>query len=83
MTRVLITGGAPGQVLFGSFVLIIFLGSMITGWHYLVDGLAGLILAMVCYWIFSRRVRIRRWVELRGIRPGFPPQDVNTPIQPR
>lgn len=73
----------PGQVLFGSFVLIIFLGSMITGWHYLVDGLAGLLLAMACYRIFSRRVRIRRWVELRGIRPGFPSQDANNPNQPR
>ena len=39
----------PGQVLFGIFVFAIFLGSMITGWHYLVDSLAGLLMAYLCY----------------------------------
>lgn len=38
-----------GEVLFGMFAATIFLGSMITGWHYLVDGLAGLVLAYLCF----------------------------------
>ncbi|HEX6178071.1 MAG TPA: phosphatase PAP2 family protein, partial [Thermoanaerobaculia bacterium] len=38
-----------GQVLFGFFVLLIFLGSIVTGWHYFVDGLAGIGLAWGCY----------------------------------
>jgi hypothetical protein len=38
-----------GEVLFGIFAVTIFLGSMITGWHYLVDGLAGLLMAYLCY----------------------------------
>jgi hypothetical protein len=38
-----------GQVLFGLFVFVIFLGSMITGWHYLIDSLAGLLLAYLSY----------------------------------
>lgn len=54
-----------GEVVFGVFVLMIFLGSMITGWHYLVDGLAGLVLGWGCFAIFSRRAHLRRWLELR------------------
>lgn len=38
-----------GQVLFGIFAFVIFLGSMITGWHYLIDSLAGLLLAYLSY----------------------------------
>jgi hypothetical protein len=38
-----------GQIVFGVFLFAIFLGSMITGWHYLVDSLAGLILAFLCF----------------------------------
>lgn len=38
-----------GEVLFGIFAATIFLGSMITGWHYLVDGIAGVVLAYACY----------------------------------
>lgn len=38
-----------GQVLFGIFVFVIFLGSMITGWHYLIDSLAGLVMAYLSY----------------------------------
>ena len=37
-----------GEVLFGIFAVAIFLGSMITGWHYLIDGIAGLVLAYAC-----------------------------------
>lgn len=48
-----------GQIVFGIFLLVIFLGSMVTGWHYLIDGVAGIILAVLCYW------GARRW--------AFPP----------
>ena len=54
-----------GQVLFGVFTLIIFLGSMITGWHYLIDGIAGIALALVCYWIFARIENVGEWARLR------------------
>jgi len=54
-----------GEVLFGIFVVAIFLGSMITGWHYLIDAIAGVLLAAACYVLFARRARLRRWLELR------------------
>ena len=38
-----------GRLLFGTFALVIFLGSMITGWHYLVDSIAGVAMAYVAY----------------------------------
>ena len=55
-----------GQVLFGAFSLIILIGSMITGWHYLIDGLAGIALAALSYWIPARMWRIGRWSQLRS-----------------
>jgi membrane-associated phospholipid phosphatase len=51
-------------VLFGIFAAAIFLGSMITGWHYLVDGLAGFVLALLCWWVFWRRARMTRFLRL-------------------
>lgn len=54
-----------GEVLFGLFAVAIFLGSMITGWHYLVDGIAGFALALGCYAISARAAKLRRWLELR------------------
>lgn len=53
-----------GEVLFGVFAAAIFLGSMITGWHYLIDGLAGLAMAWACWWIFWRRARMSRFRRL-------------------
>lgn len=44
-----------GQVIFGVFVVAILLGSMVTGWHYLIDGVAGIALACLCYWLFAIR----------------------------
>ena len=38
------------------FTVIIFLGSVVTGWHYLIDSLAGLALAAACFF---------------GVRAGF------------
>jgi membrane-associated phospholipid phosphatase len=57
-----------GEVLFGIFVLVIFLGSMITGWHFMIDALAGLMLGWGCYAVFARRSRLTRWLELRRPR---------------
>jgi hypothetical protein len=37
------------RLLFGLITLLIFLGSIITGWHYLIDSIAGLVLAGVSY----------------------------------
>lgn len=54
-----------GEVLFGIFVVVILLGSMITGWHYLIDGIAGLLLGFVCYRIFARRANLHRFLALR------------------
>jgi len=45
-----------GEVLFGCFVLIILIGSLVTGWHYLIDGLAGIALAWACYAVTWRRL---------------------------
>jgi len=52
-----------GEVLFGLFVFAIFLGSIVTGWHYVIDGIAGILLAWACYAgvrCFSRYGRSRR-----------------------
>lgn len=38
-----------GSLVFGVFVVVIFLGSVVTGWHYLIDALAGVALAAICY----------------------------------
>jgi hypothetical protein len=46
-----------GQVVFATFALTIFLGSMITGWHYLIDGLAGIAMAYLCYRLAIRPAR--------------------------
>jgi PAP2 superfamily protein len=43
-----------GQVLFAVFAFVIFIGSMITGWHYLADGIAGVLMAYVAYRIAIR-----------------------------
>ena len=54
-----------GEVVFAIFVVVIFLGSMITGWHYFIDGVAGALLALVSYAIASRRAKLSRFLELR------------------
>ena len=53
-----------GEVLFGIFTAAIFLGAMITGWHYFIDAVAGLLLAWFCWWIFWRRARMARFLRL-------------------
>lgn len=44
--------------------IIIFVGSLVTGWHYLADSLAGIVLAVAAYWILFRLYRIDRWLRL-------------------
>jgi hypothetical protein len=48
-----------GEVIFGVFVVAILVGSVVTGWHYLIDGIAGIALAWLCYWIFAIRLANR------------------------
>lgn len=57
---------SAGEVLFGVFAFTIFLGSMITGWHYLIDGLTGMAMAWVCYSVFWRRAGLSRFLALRS-----------------
>ncbi len=47
-----------GKIVFGIFTIIIFVGSIVTGWHYLADSLAGLVLAALVYAAF-------RWLPAR------------------
>lgn len=47
-----------GAIVFGIFTGVIFIGSIVTGWHYLVDGIAGAILAAVCYVIATRQYSV-------------------------
>jgi hypothetical protein len=42
------------SLVFAFFVFAILLGSVITGWHYLVDGLAGILLAILAYLLSTR-----------------------------
>jgi hypothetical protein len=58
----------PGEVLFGIFTVTIFLGSMITGWHYLVDGLAGAVIGWLSWRIFWRSGQLDRWAELAALQ---------------
>jgi hypothetical protein len=43
-----------GGTLFGIFAVFIFIGSIVTGWHYLIDGIAGAALAWLCYALSCR-----------------------------
>jgi len=54
-----------GEVLFGIFVFAIFLGSIITGWHYLIDGIAGIVLAVLCYVAFARAAKLKHWIAIK------------------
>jgi PAP2 superfamily len=54
-----------GEVLFAIFLFLIFIGSMMTGWHYLIDSLAGIALAICSYYAVAKPLRLRRWRALR------------------
>lgn len=49
-----------GEIVFGGFAAVIFIGSMVTGWHYFVDGLAGAVLAACCYAVATRQYAVRQ-----------------------
>jgi hypothetical protein len=55
-----------GQIIFGVFALIILIGSVVTGWHYLLDGLAGIVLAAGSYLAGARLWKFREWRRLRA-----------------
>ena len=57
----------PGAAIFAIALFFVFIGSMITGWHYLVDGLAGVALAAASYVASQRAVR----KEFRPSRARF------------
>lgn len=56
-----------GQIIFGIFVLVILIGSVVTGWHYLLDGLAGILLAWLSYRAGMASWRIKRFLGLRSV----------------
>jgi hypothetical protein len=56
-----------GELLFAVFVLMIFLGAMITGWHYLIDLIAGMLLAWIVWAWTSRCYRVIRFTRLSPI----------------
>lgn len=56
-----------GGIVFGVATLFIFIGSVVTGWHYLIDSIAGLLLALACYAVFAKLYRLARWFHLAEI----------------
>jgi membrane-associated phospholipid phosphatase len=56
-----------GSIAFAVCVILIFLGSVITGWHYLIDSIAGMALAVGCY----------AAVAIRDRNPTFPTSCLN------
>lgn len=42
-------------------LIVIFLGSVITGWHYLVDSIAGLLIGGIFYLVITRYFRMHRY----------------------
>jgi hypothetical protein len=61
-----------GTIVFGICTVLIFIGSVVTGWHYLIDSAAGIVLAVVCYAVVARARRIGRWLDLREAIAGGP-----------
>jgi hypothetical protein len=53
----------PGAILFTLTAFFVFIGSMITGWHYLIDGIAGIALAWGSY-------AAARWFSRKEFRPS-------------
>jgi hypothetical protein len=47
------------------FVALIFLGWPLTGWHYLIDAIAGVLLAWIRYASVACASKLSRWVRLR------------------
>jgi hypothetical protein len=53
----------PGAIIFTLAAFFVFIGSMITGWHYLIDGLAGVALAFGSY-------AVAQWIVKKEFRPS-------------
>lgn len=53
----------PGAILFALAAFFVFIGSMITGWHYLIDGIAGVALAFASY-------ALGQWIAKKEFRPS-------------
>lgn len=53
----------PGTILFTLAAFFVFIGSMITGWHYLIDGLAGMALSFASY-------AASQWIVRKEFRPS-------------
>ncbi|GAC1433672.1 MAG: hypothetical protein NVSMB68_06230 [Thermoanaerobaculia bacterium] len=56
-----------GEIVFGIFALVILIGSVVTGWHYLIDGIGGIVLAIVSYKTAVWAWQLRRWLALRKV----------------
>lgn len=54
-----------GEIVFGIFALVILIGSVVTGWHYLIDGIAGILLAWLSYRTAAWMSRMDEWLRLR------------------
>lgn len=54
-----------GEIVFGVFLLTIVIGSVVTGWHYLIDGVAGALLALLAYLVAKRLWRVPEWRRVR------------------
>ncbi|HSP13257.1 MAG TPA: phosphatase PAP2 family protein [Thermoanaerobaculia bacterium] len=55
-----------GEIVFGIFTLVILIGSVVTGWHYLIDGIAGMAMAIVCYLAAAATWRLGEWLRMRA-----------------
>lgn len=64
-----------GEIIFAIFVFVIFLGSIVTGWHYMIDGIAGFALAAGCYFMSSR---LAKMPQFRRVSARFPVHASNT-----
>ena len=55
-----ILGFASGKkwlgYLLSAFAFLIFIGSIHLGWHYAIDGYAGAVVAVVCWWVAGKIV---------------------------
>ncbi len=56
-----------GEIVFGVFALVILIGSVVTGWHYLIDGVAGILLALLAYKAAVWGWNLREWLRLRKL----------------
>lgn len=55
----------PFAVLFEIFAAIMFIASLATGWHYMVDSIAGALLALLFFAAVARIHRLHHWRKLR------------------